>query len=72
MLKFNSTTGEFDVVVDNIEDGTVVGQLAYWNGTKWVAVSIDGLFWNNATKQFDFGGDVTIKVGQKLVFDYGE
>jgi len=38
-----------------IENGTVAGQMAFWNGSKWVRTETDELFWDDVNKRFGIG-----------------
>jgi len=44
-----------DEIDDKIEDGTSAGQMAFWNGTKWVKTETSELVWDDVNKRFGVG-----------------
>lgn len=50
------TDAEADARVDlKLDDGTSAGQMAFWNGTKWVKTETSEMFWDDTNKRLGVG-----------------
>ena len=54
MIKFNPITGKFDLTA-NIKNGTAVGQMTFWDGTRWVHTETSEMFWDDTNKRLGVG-----------------
>lgn len=53
------TDAEADARCDlKIEDGTAQGQIAFWDGTKWVKTETSELFWDDVNKRLGKGTNI--------------
>lgn len=39
----------------NLDDGTIAGQMAFWDGSKWVKTETTELFWDDTNKRLGIG-----------------
>ena len=63
------TYAEVRADINVIEDGTAQGQIAFWDGTKWVKTETSELFWDDVNKRLGVG---TSLPGSKASLSYAD
>ena len=49
---FNRISKRVNHLLGRLEDGTVVGQITFWNGTAWVPTETSEAYWDDTNKIF--------------------